>query len=91
MKPLCMCLMVQMTKQTFQKIVKSPYLQLGVGLIMFFSSVAGQQGTLYSDLIQFKFRIHHGVNLMGLWQILQALPNLWDSVSWIFSKWLDDD
>ena len=79
-----------MTKQTLRKIVKNPYLQTVVGLIMLFSSFEGQQGTLYSDLVQFNLRIHHGVNLMGLWQIAQALPNLWDSVAWILNKYLDD-
>ena len=77
-------------KHWLRRIVKNPWLQLVVGLVMLMSSFAGQQGTLYTDLINFKFRIHHGVNLMGFWQILQALPNLWDSVTWMLSKWLED-
>ena len=76
-------------KITLRKIIKSPYLQFCVGLIMLFSSFEGQQGTLYPDLIQFKLRIHHGVNIGGIWQIVQALPNIYDSISWIFSKYLD--
>ena len=78
-------------RSAIRRVVLSPWLQLVVGLIMFGSSIAGQQGTLYSDLISFRIRVHHGVNLMGLWQILQALPNLWDSVTWIFSRSLDKE
>lgn len=65
---------------------------------MLFSSVAGQQGSLVSDLINLyhdmvRLDVHHlhGIHLMGLWQVLQAAPNLWDSLEWMFSKWLDDD
>lgn len=75
----------------FKSVVKSPWLQCGVGVIMLFSSLHGQQGTLYTDLANFEIKVHHGVHFMGIWQILQALPNLLDSVSWIFNKWLDDD
>ena len=77
-------------KRVLRKIVKNPWLQLLTGVVMLLSSVAGQQGALYSDLLHFRFRIHHGVNIMGIWQILQALPNLWDSVIWMFNRTLDD-
>ena len=75
-------------KEVLQRIVKNAWLQLVVGVILLMSSLDGQQGSLYTDLLHFKFRVHHGVNAMGIWQILQALPNLWDSVTWIFK--LDD-
>lgn len=78
------------TKYWIRKIVKNPWLQFAVGLIMLISSFEGQQGQLYTDLVNFKFKVHHGVNFMGLWQMLQALPNLWDSVNWMLSKWLED-
>lgn len=78
-------------KSYFRKIVKSPYLQFLVGVIMLISSLEGQQGTLYTDLVRLNIRIHHGVNLMGLWQVLQSLPNLLDSVSLIFSKVLEEE
>ena len=76
--------------ERFKKVVKSPLLQFAVGIIMLFSSLAGQQGSLYADLMNFNMRVHHGMHLMGIWQILQALPNLWDSATWLLSKWLDD-
>ena len=78
-------------KYYLRAVLYSPYIQFVVGLIMFFSSFAGQQGTLYTDLLEFKLKIHHGVNLMGLWQILQSLPNLWDSVTWMLNKWLREN
>ena len=77
-------------KYWLRKIVKSPYLQFATGIIMLFSSLSGQQGSLYSDLITFNFRIHHGVNFLGMWHIAQSLPNIWDSVDWMFSKFLKD-
>lgn len=73
----------------FRNIIKSPYLQFCVGLVMLFSSFEGQQGTLYPDLVQFKLRVHHGINIAGIWQIVQALPNLYDSITLLFSKYLD--
>ena len=76
-------------KYWFKKVIKSPYLQFCVGVIMLISSFHGQQGTLYTDLMKFDVRMHHGMHVAGLWQVLQALPNLWDSVTWMFSKWLD--
>ena len=77
-------------KYWFKVVVKSPYLQFVVGVVMLISSFNGQQGSLYADLVSFKFTIHHGVNFMGVWNILQALPNMMDSVSLLFNRWLDD-
>lgn len=61
------------------------------------SSLAGQQGelihdlmNLYHDMMQGDMGHHHGIHFMGLWNVLQAAPNLWDSIEWMFSKWLDD-
>ena len=72
------------------KVGKNPYLQIAVGVVMLFSSLAGQQGALYSDLLKLDLRVHHGLNAMGIWQIVQALPNLWDSFDWIFNKYWGD-
>lgn len=58
---------------------------------MLFSSLGGQQGSLYTDLLAFDWHFGHGIHFLGIWHILQALPNLYDSASWLFSRWLDDD
>ena len=66
--------------------LKNPILSLIVGIVMLLSSFAGQQGSLYYDLITFNWNVSHGVHIMGIWHILQALPNLYDSLDWILGK-----
>ena len=73
-------------KQRLQKIVGNPWLQLSCGTILFISSIWGQQG-LYDDLTHFNISIHHGAAVMGLWQILQSLPNLMSSIIWLLGKY----
>ena len=72
-----------------RRIGKNPYLQMVVGVVMLFSSIAGQQGDLIADVAHFNVQLHHGMGLMGIWQIVQALPNLLDSFDWIFNREVD--
>ena len=79
------------TRHILRRIGKSPLLQTVVGMVMLGASLGGQQGDLIADLMQFNVRLHHGIGLMGIWQIVQALPNLMDSFNWIFNRQLDEE
>lgn len=65
------------------KIIKNHYVNLAAGIAMIISSLDGIQGTLWTDIVQLNFRVHHGVWIMGIWKILESMPNIYDSLSWI--------
>ncbi len=60
--------------------VENPITNLVKGIVLLLIGVSEASRTFSEDLAQWRFRVGHGLVLIGLFGILEALPHLIDSV-----------
>ncbi len=53
--------------------MESPYVNLGIGLILLLTSLSEAWATLGEDLEDLRIGAHHGVGLFGIFYILKSL------------------
>ena len=58
------------------RVVDSPYCGMVVGFILVFTSLCEVWGTVWHDVSHFKFGVHHGVIVYGVYTILKSVPDL---------------
>ena len=57
-----------------------------VGFILVLTSLSEIWGTIWSDLSHFRFRVHHGVILYGLYTILRSIADLHEGLEHLNRK-----
>jgi len=68
--------------KTLKSIVSNPYLNLFVGLTLFYSGVS-ESWDEFQKMENIRFGVHHGVILFSLMQILKTLPELFEGLEHI--------
>ncbi len=61
---------------TLQKIVANPWLNLLVGLFLFYSGLHEAWGSLWKDITTLNFGAHHGVIVLGLVNAFKSLADI---------------
>jgi len=62
--------------EAFKNFINSPYLDMLVGVIILISGLLEAYDTLYKDIFTTNFGAHHGMIVLGCFQILKALPSI---------------
>ena len=65
-----------MLLKTIQFIIYNPYLRLTIGLLVFAIGMVQAWDTFVEDILSANIKLHHGLMLIGITQILDALPNI---------------
>ena len=63
-----------------KRLVDSPYVNLGVGLLLLVGGLTETWDTLREDLFAGNLRGHHGVAVFGLFKALQAIPEFFEGM-----------
>lgn len=58
------------------KFVENPYVNMIVGLIVLFSGLSEAWETLSKDIFSGNFGAHHGMMVLGFFQVLKSLPSI---------------
>ncbi len=66
--------------QTIRRFVDHPTTRLAVGAILFASGLGEAYGDL-TNLSEVRFGLHHGIMLLGLFNMLASLPDMIDGLS----------
>ena len=64
----------------------SPYTNLAIALILFYSGLSEAWDTLGEDMHHFRLRAHHGIMLFGLFHALKCLPDIFEGLERVRAK-----
>jgi hypothetical protein len=68
------------TSQKVRRFVEHPITRLAVGLILFLSGFAEAYRSFGADLSQLQIGAHHGVMLLGLFNMIASIPDIIEGV-----------
>ncbi len=68
--------------KTLKRIVKNPYINIIVALLLFYSGISETVHEL-RELEGFKVGAHHGVILFAVLQIFKTIPDLFEGLEYI--------
>jgi hypothetical protein len=64
----------------FKKIVKSPYVNIIIGIILLLSGLNEAWETLSEDIMNGNFSTRHGVIIFGLFHVLKCIPDIFEGL-----------
>ncbi len=70
------------SKKTLKRIVKNPYINIAVAILLFYSGVHETVREL-SELEGFRIGVHHGVILFSILQIFKTIPDFFEGLEYI--------
>jgi hypothetical protein len=70
----------------FKKMVNNPYVNIIIGLILLLSGLNEAWETLYEDIMNGHFGVHHGVIIFGLFHALKCIPDIFEGFEDITTK-----
>ena len=74
-----------MLLKTIKFIIYNPYFRLTLGLLVFTIGMIEAWDTFVKDIMDANLKLHHGVMLIGITQILDALPNIITGLDYVAS------
>jgi hypothetical protein len=73
-------------KEKFRRFIHSNYTYLFVGICLALSGVSELMEDTFKDFLGFHLRLHHGVILMGLFQILNAISGIMSGQQYMMER-----
>ncbi len=68
--------------RTFKRIVKSPYVNIVIGLLLLYSGIHETMREL-KELEGFRIGVHHGIILFSILQIVKTVPDFFAAFEYI--------
>ena len=62
------------------KIVRNDYLMLAMGIVICIDSFGEVWHVFYEDILQMNWHTHHSMFSLGLFHVLRAVANIFDSL-----------
>ena len=75
--------MTHKAMERLRQFIESPYTNLFVGLILFLTGLSDAWDTFYDDLSHFRFHVHHGIMIYGLFSVVKTIPDLFSSLQYV--------
>lgn len=66
--------------EMLRNFIENPYTNLFIGMILFGTGLSDAWDTFYTDIIHLNIKVHHGIMIFGIFNILQTLPNIFGSL-----------
>ena len=73
-------------RELIGKIVRNDYLMLGMGIVICIDSFGEVWHALIEDLLKWNWHTHHSMFSLGLFHVLRAVANIFDSLEKVSIK-----